>query len=184
MTCSFSGCSGLSFQDSVPMYEENLKKVGQTVHYIMGERPFFYTVGAAATGIPDVFLSAPLSPEVGLSLVNDTCHKLRQQKGWFGIYDDILKGSYDALVLPCNHNMDEFLSDYVFRNEAFFERTSHTRKLKNGAAYYAQLVLPDVNHKYPYDHGYSEGFTQQLFSTTTYQDFLGDSVVPFTKTAS
>jgi hypothetical protein len=166
-------CSGESFTDSLPKVNEHITNVGQSVLSIMGNPCFFYSLGAATSGISDVILIGNLPFKHGTVLINDTCKLLRANGNRLGRYD-LLIADMPVYIMPCNVSLDEMKSKYVIRNEMVFDTTHHERALGIDTPEYVQFVFPDDKGFFPWDTEYNKGFLQPLYTNKTASDYPVD----------
>jgi hypothetical protein len=156
--------SQLSFKEALPSYEKHIQDYGQSVTGVMESPRFFYSIGAAVSGIPDVIIIGNIPSEVGIELVNSACRQLRTNGGRLGQYNNLLDEAI-AYLLPCDDVTQLLEEGYAVRNELLFESTQYIRRLPVGTPHYAQLVLPDKHGKFPWEKGYDHVFEQPILST-------------------
>ena len=171
MTCNHKNCDCKTFTELLSDYDEHIEKYGQSIQFVSGIPPFLYTIGAAKSGIPDIFMSGRVPPQMAAITLNQLCHKLRENGVRFGLYNDLLEGRYNMALLPCNANLDILHDEFVVRNEAYFNLTSNARDLPSDMPRYAQLFVPDSNNLFPWNDGYDTRQNQEVFSSYTERDF-------------
>lgn len=130
---------------------------------------FFYSIGAAKVGVPDIFISGQIPINFGHSLVNEIFTELNDNGYKTGLISDMNAPPF--YLLPCNVNIQEFKAEFTIQadNVYEYESTELTSVKRNidinmGIPEFLQVVLPDKHGKFPWEMDYEHSvFPQQLF---------------------
>jgi hypothetical protein len=152
-----------------------IDKHGNYVQQVFGGEdqttpPFFYSVGAAQHGLPDVLISGALPAEIAMHLINDTLQNWRDHGLKIGIRSEADKDynfnlSINIVELEVNV---ELTDTWVVQAECFYENNPSYMKREAHVPAYVQILLPDPQGKLPHEEGFkSEQMPQTFLKTKT-----------------
>ena len=123
---------------------------------------FNYTIGLYLQGLPELFLSGPVPPELVNDIFHDVIEKWRNGSIELGFDYNILANNVPLLIMPIDPFSIQARDEYLCQLHEYREWTHDQSK----ELYAVQVIYPDREGNWPTDDNFDSNVQQILLPTT------------------
>ena len=163
---AFSNPKGEFMVDFFIEVYENIMDSGWHHQHVFPDTPdeghFNYTIGLYLQGLPELFLSGPVPPELVNDIFHNVIEKWRSGSIDLGFDNDILANNIPLLIMPIDPFSIQAKDEYLCQLHEYREWTQH----QNQELFAVQVIYPDKKGNWPTDENFDSDVQQVLLPTT------------------